>query len=834
MANKPESALPLQPRRGKGHPFRLFFLLVGTLILIGCAGTLWIFYQDLTGELPAVERLADYVPPAVTHVYADDGTLIGEFYLEKRYPVPLSSIPPTVQQAFIAAEDEDFYKHRGMNPAALMRAFITNWQAGQTVQGGSTITQQVVKSLLLTPERSYRRKIQEIILALRLERHMSKAQILSLYLNQIYLGSGAYGVEAAAREYFNKHVEDLSLPEVALIAGLAPAPSAYSPHKNFEEAKLRQRYVLERMIEERYVPYALAMDAWQQPLSFSSPPPLATASLAPYYVEHIRQFLEKRYGGKTNYQVGLEVHSTVNLPLQWVAEKALRDGIDALCQRKQCQYKEASHPEGALIAIDLTSGQVKAMVGGYDFNQSQFNRVTQAKRQPGSAFKPLVYAAALDNGYTPASIVLDSPVSYRDRNRWWSPKNYDRRYRGPIRLREALTFSRNVPTVRIAAKLGLPYLTSYISRLGIMGPLAHNLSLALGTSEVTMLELARAYGVFATGGMLFEPLFITKITDSQGSLVNEFTFEGEQVISPETAYLTTSMLESVIQRGTGKVASALGRPAAGKTGTSSSFQDAWFMGYTPEMLTGVWIGFDEKHPLGNQETGGHIAAPIWLDFMQQALGNTPVNDFVMPEGITFAHINPRNGKRVESTSGKRAILECFAGGTEPQLPSPPPPVEFAAAPTQEQSGGTVLVLQNSSAPPLPPQVFTNVPVMKAASPVAQPSFPVPPAAGTAPSLSSQSAAQTTPPPLLAPRREPSLRHEDSSEEDLFEHEEPSEPEDRDEEFALPEEEPDDVLPPEEETNEEPAPFFEEDVAPVSADPADSAPEFDGQAAGFEH
>jgi penicillin-binding protein 1A len=665
MANKARYPLTYRYRKREGHSFRLLFRIITVLTILSTVGMTWVFYRDLTIELPSVERLAHYVAPAATRVYADDGTLIGEFYLEKRYPLPLPRIPLLIQQAFLAAEDADFYRHWGVNPSAVLRAFMSNWSAGHRTQGGSTITQQVVRSLLLTREKSYRRKIQEIILAFRLERHLSKSDILSVYLNEIYLGSGAYGVEAAAREYFGKQTEDLSLAETTLLAGLPPAPSRYSPLKSLEQAKIRQRYVLERMVDEHFISYAQAMDAWQEPIKLSPPPPSSYFSLAPYYVEYVRQFLEKRYGGTATYQLGLHVYTTVNLELQRAAEKALRDGIDTLCQREHCGEKDVPRPEGGLIAIDLATGQVKAMIGGYDFRNSQFNRVTQAKRQPGSAFKPLVYAAALDRGYTPATVVVDEPISFRDHNRYWTPHNYENKYFGPTRLREALTFSRNVVTVKVAARLGTKYLTSYIPQLGIRSRLERNLSLALGTSEVTLLELARAYGVFATGGALFDPLFITKITDGQGGELEEFTSKRKQVISSETAYLITSMLKSVVERGTGKGARALGRPVAGKTGTSNDFQDTWFMGYTPEMLTGVWVGFDEKRPLGDKETGGRVAAPIWVDFMRTAMGDQPVSDFAPPEGISLVHINPRTGLRASPLGGP-SILECFRRGTEPQ------------------------------------------------------------------------------------------------------------------------------------------------------------------------
>jgi penicillin-binding protein 1A len=679
MPNKTRYPVTHRYRRREGHPLRLLFLVAGVLAALSAVGMTWVVYQDLTLELPSVERLAHYVTPAATRVYADDGTLIGELYLEKRYPVSLDRIPLVVRHAFIAAEDARFYRHPGVDLTAVIRAFLHNWGAGQTMQGGSTISQQVVKYVLLTPEKSYRRKVQEIILALRLERRLSKEEILTLYLNQIYLGSGAYGVEAAAREYFGKHAEDLSLAEAAMLAGLPPAPSRYSPLKNWQQAKVRQRYVLERMMEERYISYAQAMAAWQEVVTLTPPPPSSYFSLAPYFVEYVRLFLERHYGGKASYQLGLQVYTTVNLDHQRAAEKALRDGIDALCQRQQCGQEEGVRPEGALVSIDLTSGEVTAMVGGYDFRQSQFNRVTQAKRQPGSAFKPFIYAAALDRGYTPASVVVDAPVSYWDHRRVWSPKNFEKRYYGPTRLREALTFSRNVVTVKVASRIGLKYLTTYIPQLGIRSPLAKNLSLALGTSEVTLLELTNAYGVFATGGTLFEPLLITKITDSQGGLLNEFSRKPQQVISPETAYMVTSMLESVVERGTGKRVQELGRPTAAKTGTSNDFQDAWFVGYTPEVLTGVWVGFDTKRSLGEKETGGRVAAPIWLDFMKHAVANQPIGEFPLPQGIAFSYIDPKTGLR--PSPGRPAMLECFRRGTEPQAIA----VAAAAAPPQQGS-----------------------------------------------------------------------------------------------------------------------------------------------------
>ena len=642
------------------------------------------------------------MPPAATRVYANDGTLIGEFFLEKRYPVSLEQVPPLVRAAFIAAEDAHFYAHPGIDPISVVRALLSNWTAGQVVQGGSTITQQVVRYLLLSPEKNYRRKLQEMVLALKLERQLSKDEILSLYLNQIYLGSGAYGIGAAAREYFGRQVEELSLAEAAMLAGLPPAPSRYSPIRHWERAKARQRYVLERMVEEGFISPFQPREAWEAPLTLASRS-ASRFTLAPYYVEYVRQFLEKRYGGKAPYQLGLQVFTTVDLALQRKAEEALRAGLEELCRREGCGQGDVPQAEGALLAIDLTLGEVKAMVGGYDFAKSQFNRALQAKLQPGSAFKPLLYAAALDRGYTPATVVVDSPISYWVNGRLWAPQNYEERHFGPTRLREALTYSRNVIAVKIAARLGPKYLLSYLPRLGIRSRLARNLSLALGTSEMTMLELLRAYGVFATQGRLLEPLFVTKITDVQGNVLEEFSSASEQVIAPQTAYLITSMLESVVERGTGKRVKALARPMAGKTGTSSEFQDAWFIGYTPEMLVGAWVGFDEKRSLGEKETGGRVAAPIWLDFMQTALADKPVSDFPVPEGVVFVNIDPRTGLRALPNCG-RAILECFKQGTEPRAFT-----MVAEAPAPPSVGETRSDFGSSEGASVPPLLTQSLP-----------------------------------------------------------------------------------------------------------------------------
>lgn len=746
--------------------FLTFLFVVGVL---GSAGAAYLLYVELTANLPDVEALTRYRPPMVTQVLADDGTVMGEFYLEKRYLVPFERIPAVVRNAFLAAEDDAFYRHGGIDFVGVGRAILSNLAAGDKVQGGSTITQQVVKQVLLSPQKSYERKFKEMILALRLERQLTKDQILWLYLNNLYLGSGVYGVGAAAREYFGKNVEQLTVAEAALLAGLPQAPSRYSPVKNWALAKGRQRYVLGRMADVGFISAEEASRALAEPLGLA--PHRSNFVSAPYYVEHVRRLLEERYGQTGLYALGLRVHTPANLRMQAAAEAALREGLETLARRQgygdtirridgteipsytrqqtgalkgrgletgraydavvtgvtsgkrsvtihlqvgpftgqlappeenNCRRRsghrvgdimrvrladttngtgtffactESPPVQGALVAIEPATGDVKALVGGFDFADSQFNRAVQSLRQPGSAFKPFIYAAALDRDFTPASIIVDEPISFRAGGRTWSPQNYDNKYNGPTSLRDALTFSRNVVTVKLAMKVGLNNLLSYIPKLGIRSPLTKNLSLALGASEVTPLELTAAYGVFANLGMRAEPRFITRITDSQGNVVDENLPDTEQVIAPETAYQMTSMLESVIQRGTGRRAAALGRPAAGKTGTTNDVNDAWFIGYTPQLLAGVWVGFDEKRSLGARETGGQVATPIWTAFMEGALAGQPVLDFPVPDGIRCTLV--RSGH-----------LECFRRGTEPEaaVAQAPRPDQAPAAPQERDLG----------------------------------------------------------------------------------------------------------------------------------------------------
>jgi penicillin-binding protein 1A len=764
----------IRPRRGRGvgQTLRNLFVSIGALLLLSTTAAVALVYWELTTGLPPLDKLAQYRPPVATQVLADDGTVVGEFYLEKRYLVPIQQIPNMVREAFLAAEDDSFYRHGGVNPISIIRAFFNNLVAGGRVQGGSTITQQVVKALLLSPKKSYERKLKEMMLAMRLEHQLSKDEILYLYLNNIYLGSGAYGVAAAAQEYFGKKVERLTLAEAALLAGLPKAPSRYSPFQHWPRAKARQRYVLARMAEVHFITPTEAAAAAREPLALASRKGSYIA--APYYVEHVRRSLEEKYGETALYALGLQVQTALNLRLQAAAEAGLREGIQELSVREHYdgtvrhlsgaesetflrsqreamaghglergrtydalvtatrggsvrvqvghfhgQLRVASpgdgvRPEtyragdiirvrltedggtedtyafvrdqeptlqGAMLALDPGSGAVKALIGGYDFDNSQFNRAVQGARQPGSAFKPLIYAAALDRHFTPASVIVDEPISFQDRNAIWMPHNYEEKYFGPTTLREALTFSRNVVTVKLATRVGIKHVVKYIHHLGIRSRLAPNLSLALGSSEVSLLELASAYAVFANQGQRVEPRFIIRVTDSTGNVIDENVPQTEQVIAPETAYLITSMMQSVIQRGTGRRANVIGRPAAGKTGTTNDIDDAWFIGYTPQLLAGLWIGFDEKRSLGKGETGGRVAAPIWARFMERALENEPILDFPVPAGISFAWINPHTGQRVRPGTG--GFLECFQRGTEPPITAVAQPVNAASESDRE-------------------------------------------------------------------------------------------------------------------------------------------------------
>ncbi len=631
-------------------------------------GMVSFFY--FTHGLPSIETLKHYRPPTITKFFSEDGEIIGEFFVEKREIVSLDRIPNHLVLAFIAGEDARFFHHKGLDYIAILRALFKNIFSGEIVQGGSTITQQVVKSILLSPEKSFTRKIREAILAFKIEKYLSKEEILFLYLNQIYLGHGAYGVAAAAEIYFGKPIEEVNLEESALLAGLPQAPSKYSPYQHPEQAKRRQSYILNRMVEEGFISYSEVMKTLQIPLKIKGKQDTFIEQ-APYFVEHIRRYVEEKYGKEALYKKGLQVYTTIDIHFQRIAQESIESGLKEIEKRQK--YLSLPIPfslEGSLVCFDLETGYIKAMVGGRDFRKSQFNRVTQARRQTGSAFKPIVYASALDKGFTPASVIVDTPIIFEWGDKKWKPRNFEAKFLGPMTFRNALTHSVNIVTVKIAQDIGIDYIKNYAQKLGISYPLQNDLSMALGSSSISLYELTKAYAIFANQGNEFRPISIKKILDNDGNLLEENLplfypqkpLNEKPILSPQTAYIMTNLLEGVVQNGTGWKAKALGRPVAAKTGTTDQFLDAWFIGYTPECITGVWVGFDEERSLGENETGSRAASPIWVTFMSGILKDRPLKDFSTPEGIEFMKIDSKTG---QINLGKEGILECFKEGTGP-------------------------------------------------------------------------------------------------------------------------------------------------------------------------
>ncbi len=864
--------------------FKLIFLSTLMVVLFTLTAVIGAYYY-FSKDLPQLDKIEDYRPPLVSEVFDTNNQKIGEFWSECRFLTPVKEVPDKMIKAFIATEDNRFFEHHGVDPWGIFRAFMTNLKAGHVVQGGSTITQQVTKALVLSPERTYDRKIKEAILATKIESHFSKEQILYLYLNQIFFGNRAYGVTAAARNYFHKNLKDLNLAEIAMIVGLSKAPSSFNPLINPERSKIRQHYVIDKMLEQAYISKKEALEAKQTPLSLYKAGTDKDFNLqyAPYFTEHVRRYIQEKYGDDLLYKGGLKIYTTASLDTLQAAQKAVDKGvrevdrrqgfrgpeqkleteeaiekfnaenhskiieafqnldrstfhnsIEALAKaktpllennyyhalilggtrgkgfevqvgnikgvlvpetttwaasradqlkrgdvvevklyRKPTEEKSLKGKnkkediwtesnatlfaleqeptlQGALFSYEPYTGELKALVGGVDFSKSEFNRATQALRQPGSSIKPLIYASALDKGYTPNTVIMDAPIVYEESpGKFWTPKNYGGKYSGPTSLRSGLVNSKNVVTVRMVMDIGTHYVDAYMRKLGITTPIYKYYSMALGANDVILADLSRAYGAFTTGGVLPEIYFIRKMIDPSGKIIEEHkpmdkkfiitwdttqkpesappessqTSKGQagtsdsqpsaesqpnlttarknpekgnkiswdempynptllktgedatqkdqvslseyekkilygnyippdHVISPRTAATMVSLMQDVVKYGTGTRVLPLGKPTAGKTGTTNNATDAWFMGFTPTLLTGVWVGHDEKiKTIGRNETGGHVSAPIWLYYMTEATKKYPTKDFKLPPWIDLSQYQtPMEVVKIDSES----------------------------------------------------------------------------------------------------------------------------------------------------------------------------------------
>jgi penicillin-binding protein 1A len=654
----------LDPGEPSGFPWKKLLLIgiVAGLFFVLGAGT-GIALLAKFGDFPAIESAAAYRPSVTSRIFDRNNRVVGEIYLEKRNVVPFKAIPPHVVNAFVAAEDANFFRHKGVDYVAIARAIVKDVLSGGFAQGASTITQQTVKSLFLTPEKSVGRKLKELILAYRIERKLSKEEILYLYLNQIYLGDGAYGVEAAAQTYFSRGVSTLTVAEGALLAGLAQAPSRYSPRGHMDKAKARQRYVLRRMAEVGFLDKTVAERAYEARLALA--PPSTFRSKAAYFLEHVRNYLQEKYGSDAMYRNEFKIYTTIDGRLQEAAYDAVTQGV-----RRMEEANRYKGLQGALLCMDPGTGGVLAMVGGVDFAASQFNRALQARRQPGSAFKPVVYGAALDKGKTVVSMVDDSPIEFaKSETEMWKPKNYDGTFLGPIPLLEALAKSRNLATVRLLNEIGMDTAIRMARDLGIQSPIERNLSIALGSSGVTPLELVTAYSTFAGGGRRPTPFFIREVQDGKGHVLERTEPKFVQAIAPETAYLTIRLMQEVLRTGTGASAGRLSPALAGKTGTTNENTDAWFIGGSPDLIAGVWVGFDTPASLGGRQTAASVALPIWAHFFGRALGHVPAREFPAPAGITFARVDPATGKSLPPGSGEGMTLP-FKLGTVPETGGP--------------------------------------------------------------------------------------------------------------------------------------------------------------------
>jgi penicillin-binding protein 1A len=621
----------------------------------------------LTRDLPQIRSLETFKPAAVTRIYSADKEVLAEIFLEKRNPVTLDSIPAHIKNALIATEDRQFYRHIGIDLKGVARAIVKDILAGGFVEGASTITQQLAKTLFLTPRKTLVRKLKEAILAFQLERRYTKDEILTFYLNQVYFGSGAYGVDSAAEIFFGKSVTDLNLAECALIAGMPKSPSRYSPLINPELAVKRRNIVLKQMVDTGVISKADYSEA------VIEAPSLATQSRgmakAPYFVEYVRKQLEEIVGPGRLYKEGLTVFTTLSFRHQLSAEAAFKSGIEALKLRMESQAIDSHDLQGSLIGLRIDDGSILTMIGGRNFAESPFNRAVDARRQPGSAFKPIVYAAAIEQGMTQSQLLLDAPIAFKgaSEDQDWLPENFSQTYDGEMTLRYALTHSKNIPAVRLTEILGGPSpVARFAQTIGISSPLADNLTMALGSSDIGLLELTATYAVFANRGQWIRPWAIKKVLDSKGRSIWLVKPQKRVVMSRSTAAIISDMLVGVIQEGTGRRAAVLKRPLAGKTGTTNDYRDALFIGYSPTIATGVWVGKDGFGSLGDRETGARAALPIWLAYLKEVLVDQPVDYFDIPDDIVRINIDPISGQTATS-GGSYTVPAMFIKGSEPKI-----------------------------------------------------------------------------------------------------------------------------------------------------------------------
>jgi penicillin-binding protein 1A len=774
-----------------------FLFAAGTLFFLVGAGAIGGLMYVYSKDLPDYSQLQDYEPPVMTRVHAADGQLLAEYAKERRLYIPIQAVPKLVINAFISAEDKNFYEHSGIDFGGIARAgwvYVQNLGRNRRPQGASTITQQVAKNFLLTNELSFTRKIKEALLALKIERAYGKDKILELYLNEIYLGFGSYGVAAASLLYFDKSVHELTVAEAAYLAALPKAPTTLHPFRQRERAIERRNYVIDRMVENGYVTAALGEKAKKDPLTITQRATGSHIIAADYFAEDVRREILEKYGEKRLYEGGLSVRTTLDPKMQVIAHRALSDGLvhydegqgyrgpmakidiggdwgvkladvrafadvapwrlavvlDTNDQSARIGFQPAREPGGAvvrdrqignipldgvkwakastaknplkvsqvlsqgdviyvdplgkdspqyrlrqipevsggMVVIDPLTGRVLALVGGFSFDQSQFDRATQAMRQPGSSFKPFVYSAALDNGYTPSSLVVDAPIEIDQGPGMgvWRPENYTTgKYAGPATLRFGIEQSRNLMTVRLAQDIGMPLIGEYAKRFGVYDSLPNYLSYSLGAGETTVLRMVTAYSMFANGGKRVTSTLIDRIQDRYGRTIYKhdqrecracdarkwenqpepgMIDRREQVLDPLTVYQITSIMEGVIQRGTATVVKEVGKPIAGKTGTTNDEKDAWFIGFTPDLAVGVYMGYDKPRHLGRNATGGHLSAPIAKDFFKAALADKPAMPFRVPPGIKLIRVDPKTGQRA-GPGTTNALLEAFKPGTAP-------------------------------------------------------------------------------------------------------------------------------------------------------------------------